>query len=77
VGNARQLLERHRERALTAIAERLAGTGLELADLRDLIGEVLARYGESCAQVPFDCDTAEMPIGVWDDTTEPIGVHNR
>lgn len=71
--NARQLLERHRAHALTAIAERLADTGLEVADLRSLgVEDVLRIYGDACARVAEDCDTAEIPIGTWDDeTTEP------
>jgi hypothetical protein len=96
VSNAQQLLERHREHALRMMAERLEEilrlAGFDVKDqdeakavLRDLIGEPLRTFGESCSHVPFDVDTGEFPImpstppphGVWDDeTTEPIGLHN-
>lgn len=99
MSNAQQLLERHREHALHAIAERfeeilrLAGFDVKDQDeakavLRDLIGEPLRTYGDACAHVPFDVDTAEIPIqppertpsGTWlgpDEDTQPIGLHNR
>jgi hypothetical protein len=73
MSNAAQLLERHREHALRAMAERLEEVlrlaGFDVKDqdeaksvLRDLIGEPLRTYGDACAHVPFDVDTAEIPL---------------
>lgn len=80
MSNAAQLLELNRARALTAIAERLSGlvAGLDEGTLRALgVDDVLRSYGEACAHVPFDVDTAEIqvPPEGWpdDEDTVPMG----
>jgi hypothetical protein len=79
MSNARQLLELHREHTLRRLVECLESivVGMDVPTLRAIgVDAALADFGDACARVPFDVDTAEMPIGIWDDpdeVTKPTG----
>jgi hypothetical protein len=81
MGNARQLLELHREHTLRRLVECLETViaGIDVPTLRAIgIDAALRDFGEACARVPYDADTGEVVIAGlgWDDpdeVTKPVG----